>query len=186
MWETGGRSKRYLEKQSKGCFRQWAVFMSVFSLDFDRILEKSSLLCLECVLIPPSLSSLQTSRFVMIIVISRDNHHQLTGCSPLSALGQERFPVEAEEESQERPGHLHIHRPQARAPGSGCRGEAADLSEGLQQPSLSQVNDQKILTLDDNCFNSGMTIISPSSRPGARSSTRTSIISSTSTTPRAT
>ena len=50
--------------------------MSVFSLDFGRILEKSSLLCLECVLIPPSLSSLQTSRFVMIIVISRDNHHQ--------------------------------------------------------------------------------------------------------------
>ena len=50
--------------------------MSVFSLDFSQILKKSSLLCLECILVLPSLSNLQTSRFVMIIVISRYNHHQ--------------------------------------------------------------------------------------------------------------
>ena len=45
-------------------------------LDFSRIFEKTSLLCLGCILIPPSLSNLQTSRFVMITVISRNNHHQ--------------------------------------------------------------------------------------------------------------
>ena len=162
--------------------------MSVFSLDFGRILEKSSLLCLECVLIPPFLSSLQTSRFVMIIVISRDNHHLLTGCPPLSALGQERFPIAAEEKSQERAGHLHLHCPQARASGTGCRGEAANLAERLQQPSLSPVSDResRSFIITDDFLDSGTTITSPSSRRGAHSSTRTSTISSTSTTLRVT
>ena len=94
--------------------KEWVVIMSVFSLDFGQILEKSSLLCLACVLIPPSPSSLQTSRFVMIIVFSHDTiiiTNWLTGCPPLSALSQERFPIEVEETSQERSGHLHLHRP---------------------------------------------------------------------------
>merc|ERR1712147_502199 len=51
---------------------------------------------------------------------------------------KKRFPIEAEEESQERQSHLHLHCPQTRAPGPSCRGQAANLPEGLHQPSLSQ------------------------------------------------
>ena len=66
----------------------------------------------------------------------------LSGCPPLSPLGQERFPDEAEEESEERPGHLHLHREEARVPGPGGGGQTADISEGLQQPPLAQVSSQ--------------------------------------------
>ena len=71
-WYLRGRQYRWRYLLIK----QRVIFISVFSLDFSRIFENSSLLCLGCILIPPSLSNLQTSRFVMITVISRNNHHQ--------------------------------------------------------------------------------------------------------------
>ena len=70
-----------------------------------------------------------------------DRHYPLTspGCAPLPPLRQEGVPDEAEEESAERAGDLHLHRPQAGDAGPGGRDEAADISERLQQPSLPQV-----------------------------------------------
>ena len=64
----------------------------------------------------------------------------LSGCPPLSPLGQERFPDAPEEESEEREGHLHLHCPQAWVPGPGGGGQTADITERLQQPPLSQVS----------------------------------------------
>ena len=66
-----------------------------------------------------------------------DNDHQWAGCPPLSSLGQERFPIKAEEESAERQSDLHLHSEEAGAAGSSCRGQAAHLPEGLQQPALA-------------------------------------------------
>ena len=63
----------------------------------------------------------------------------LAGCPPLPSLGQERFPDSAEEESEEREGDLHLHGEEAGAAGAGGGGEAANLTERLQQPPLSQV-----------------------------------------------
>ena len=78
--------------------------MSVFSLDFSRILKKApnsqKVMFVECILVPPSLSNLQTFRFDMKILITRYNHHQCQVVHHLSTLGQERFPIEAAEESQ--------------------------------------------------------------------------------------
>ena len=70
-----------------------------------------------------------------------DRHYPLTspGCAPLPPLRQEGVPDEAEEESEERAGDLHLPRPQAGDAGPGGRDEAADISERLQQPSLPQV-----------------------------------------------
>ena len=70
-----------------------------------------------------------------------DRHYPLTsaGCAPLPPLRQEGVPDEAEEESEERAGDLHLHSPQAGDAGPGGRDEAANISERLQQPSLPQV-----------------------------------------------
>ena len=76
------------------------------------------------------------------------------GGPPLPALRPEGVPDQASQESQERPGHLHLHCQEAGAAGVYCtvpavlltppppgpdhRGEAAHLREGLHQPAGSQ------------------------------------------------
>ena len=89
-----------------------SIITNLFTLDFGQILEKSSLLCLECVLILIFQSSLQTSRweqnndkeFEIIQFLS------LSGCPSLSSLCNEGLSDPVEEASQEWSSNIHLHR----------------------------------------------------------------------------
>ena len=167
-------------------------FYVLLSLDFGRILEKSSLLCLECVLILPSLSSLQTSRFlIMIIFMSLIMLIMITNGQVVHHyLHSAKKGFQSRLRKRVRNGRatytFTVRKPE-------LQGQAVEVKQPISQRDYNNLLSHRYvikplsLLLFYTFFSDpGMTIIFPFSRPGARSFTRTSTISWTSTTRRAT